>query len=121
MAAKKKTISSCDVFDVGKLQLWSWAGYGRSRNGMPGVRCVGYDTMRKGAYVIVELQAIFGCLANVPAIVASATSLRSAKDMVRSFDSVNPCGGIASDFEIWHILADDDVYGAGTTLAHYVS
>lgn len=114
--AECRTFEGIQVFPVAREQLWEWSSW-NGRTPDPCVRGlfpVIADTMRKGAYVVVENSARFGHMQLVPEVIGSSTSLRGAVGIVRDAQhDTSPWwysdmfGRLCFEWEIWHVIADD--------------
>ena len=105
-----------DVFEVGKEQLWRWCGWGGRTNGKmhDSIQCEA-DTLRKGVWCEVMNAAEYGHMSVVPLLLQSYGSLRAARRAVAECAEDDSrwvgLGGVAFDYEIWHVVDDVELWG----------
>lgn len=120
-------IDGVEVFEVGKLQLWSWCGW--TRRGYDSASSYGCeplyvsaDSLAKGRYVVIEGTAEFGRLYRRNWVVASFTSIRKAVAAVNDYVEYDAyklgrelsLGGhvLVHYYEVWHIVDDGELWQA---------
>lgn len=120
-----KEIDGIEVYQVGKLQLWTWCSW--SRHGYDYARSFGNytlycnaESLAKGKYVVLEGTVEFGRIWSKPWVVASYGSLKKAVAAVKDYQEYeyyklgfqhSLSGNAYTHFyEIWQICDDDELW-----------
>lgn len=120
-----KEIDGIEVYQVGKLQLWTWCSW--SRHGYDYARSFGNytlycnaESLAKGKYVVLEGTVEFGRIWSKPWVVASYSSLKKAVAAVKDYQEYeyyklgfqhSLSGNAYTHFyEIWQICDDDELW-----------
>lgn len=120
-----KEIEGVEVYQVGKLQLWTWCSW--SRHGYDYARSFGNytlycnaESLAKGKYVVLEGTVEFGRIWSKPWVVASFGSLKNAVAAVKDYQEYEHyklgfqhslSGNAYTHFyEIWQICDDDELW-----------
>lgn len=111
----------CDVFSVGKEQVWSWCDWcGRTSDGAMGCECE-CDSLAVGRWLVVMCYARFGFMQTRPTICFAERSLAKALETVKELQEYDECDGLcegcACDYEIWHVEKDTELWAMWSYLA----